>query len=119
MAVRVLATALVAALLCACAQQPLYQWGGYEDLLYRSYKSPEETVKLRTEMESHVLKLQQAGQKVPPGLYSEIATLHMQAGDRASATRYYTLEKQAWPESRGLMEALINNLDKKKEGQPL
>jgi hypothetical protein len=105
---------LAACLLTACAvHKPMYQWGGYEDMLYRGYKEPEKMLALRNAMVAHTQALEQSGQKVPPGLYSEIATIYMQAGERDNALRYYTLEKDAWPESRGLMQALIQNLDRK------
>lgn len=98
--------------LAACAPKSLYQWGGYDDMLYRGYKDPEKMEAMRISLEAHVQKLQQSGQKVPPGMNSEIATLFMQAGNKPQAIIYYTAEKNAWPESRGLMEALIKNLDK-------
>lgn len=105
-------TAVAAISLTACAPKSLYQWGGYEDMLYRGYKEPEKMETMRLTLEAHVQKLQQSGQKVPPGMNSEIATLYMQAGDKSKAILYYTAEKETWPESRGLMEALIKNLDK-------
>lgn len=101
----------VALSLAACAPKSLYQWGGYEDMLYRGYKEPEKMEVMRTNLEAHVLKLQQSGQKVPPGIYSELATLFLQAGNRAKAATYYALERDTWPESSGLMTALIKNLD--------
>ncbi|MEY4077153.1 MAG: hypothetical protein RIQ69_1523 [Pseudomonadota bacterium] len=97
--------------LAACAPKSLYQWGGYEDMLYRGYKEPEKMEVMRTDLESHILKLQKSGQKVPPGMASELATLYLQAGNRAKAATYYALERDTWPESRGLMSALIKNLE--------
>lgn len=98
--------------LSACAPKSLYQWGGYEDMLYRGYKEPEKIEVMRTNLEVHILKLQQSGQKIPPGLSSELATLYLQAGDRTKAASYYALERDTWPESQGLMSALIKNLEK-------
>lgn len=98
--------------LAACAPKSLYQWGGYDDMLYRGYKDPEKMEAMRISLEAHVQKLQQSGQKAPPGMNSEIATLYMQVGNKPKAIMYYTAEKDAWPESRSLMEALIKNLDK-------
>ena len=101
----------VALSLAACAPKSLYQWGGYEDMLYRGYKEPEKMEIMRTNLEAHILKLQQSGQKIPPGMSSELATLFLQAGNRAKAATYYALERDTWPESRGLMTALIKNLE--------
>jgi hypothetical protein len=97
--------------LAACAPKSLYQWGSYEDMLYRSYKEPEKMDLMRTTLEAHIQKLQQSGQKVPPGMSSELATLFLQAGNRPKAATYYSLERDTWPESRGLMTALIKTLE--------
>jgi hypothetical protein len=102
--------------LAACAPKSLYQWGGYEDMLYRGYKEPEKMSVMRTNLEAHIQKLQQSGEKVPPGLSSELATLFLQAGDKAKARFYYNVEKTTWPESRKLMDALITNLDRTSKG---
>jgi len=51
-------------------------------------------------------------QKVAPGLYAELGTLYLQAGESAKAKSYYTKERDAWPESRGLMTAMIENIDR-------
>lgn len=102
--------------LAACAPKSLYQWGGYEDMLYRGYKEPEKMEAMRTNLEAHIQKLQQSGQKVPPGMNSELATLYLQSGDKAKARNYYSAERDAWPESRRLMDALIANLDRTSKG---
>ena len=102
--------------LAACAPKSLYQWGGYEDMLYRGYKEPEKMDVMRKNLEAHIQKLQQSGQKVPPGMNSELATLYLQTGDKAKARNYYSAEKDAWPESHVLMNALITNLDRTNKG---
>lgn len=104
--------------LAACAPKSLYQWGGYEDMLYRGYKEPEKLNDMRIKLEAHVQSLRQSGQKVPPGMNSELATLYLQAGNKAQARNYYSAEKEAWPESRQLMDALITNLDRSSKGTP-
>lgn len=102
--------------LAACAPKSLYQWGGYEDMLYRGYKEPEKMEVMRTNLEAHIQKLQQSGQKVPPGMNSELATLYLQSGDKAKARNYYSAERDTWPESQQLMNALIANLDRTTKG---
>ena len=47
---------------------------------------------------------------------SELATLYLQTGDKAKARNYYSAEKDAWPESHVLMNALITNLDRTNKG---
>lgn len=104
---------LLAVLLSGCAAPGLYQWGNYDQLLYQSYKNPEAVLALRKGLEAQVLQLESTKQKVPPGVYAEIGTLYFQSGDRVNAVIYYNKERSAWPESKGLMDVLITNTDKK------
>lgn len=100
--------------LTGCANRgSIYQWGGYDAMLYQSYKNPEKAVEFRQGLELHVAKMEQSQQKIAPGLYAELGTLYLQAGDSTKAVAMYTKERDAWPESRGLMDALINNVAKR------
>ena len=100
--------------LTGCANRgSIYQWGGYDTMLYQSYKNPEKAVEFRQGLELHVAKMEQSQQKIAPGLYAELGTLYLQAGDSTKAVAMYTKERDAWPESRGLMDALINNVAKR------
>lgn len=100
--------------LTGCANRgSIYQWGGYDAMLYQSYKSPEKAVEFRQGLELHIAKMEQSKQKIAPGLYAELGTLYLQAGDSSKAVAMYTKERDAWPESKGLMDALINNVDKR------
>ena len=100
--------------LTGCANRgAIYQWGGYDTMLYQSYKNPEKAVEFREGLELHVTKMEQSKQKVAPGLYAELGTLYLQAGDPNKAIAMYTKEREAWPESRGLMDTLINNIGKR------
>lgn len=103
---------LAALTLAGCANNRLYQWGGYEDGLYAAYQDATKAEALRLKLEAHSQAMEQAGQKVAPGLYAEVGTLHLQAGRRQSAIGWYQRESQAWPESRPLMTALIQNLER-------
>ena len=98
--------------LAGCANQGLYQWGGYEDGLYAAYKDATKVEALRLKLEAHIQAMEQAGQKVAPGLYAEVGTLYLQAGQRQRAIAWYQRERQAWPESRQLMAAMIQNLER-------
>ncbi len=81
-------------------------------MLYQSYKNPEKTIELRTGLETHIAQMEKSMQKVAPGLYAELGTMYLQAGDSTKAVAMYTKERDAWPESRGLMESLIRNVSK-------
>ena len=103
-----------ALLMTGCASNNnLYQWGKYDTLLYQSYKNPEKAVEFRVGLEEHIAKMEQSKQKTAPGLYAELGTLYLQAGDATKAVAFYTKERDAWPESRGLMDALISNVSKR------
>jgi hypothetical protein len=109
----ILALALGLAATGCANRSSLYQWGGYDAMLYQSYKSPEKAVEFRQGLELHISKLEQAQVKVAPGLYAELGTLYLQAGDPTKAVAMYTKERAAWPESKGLMDSLIGNLSKR------
>lgn len=111
---KIFAIALCGLFLTGCANRgSMYQWGGYDAMLYQSYKNPEKAVEFRQGLELHVAKMEQSQQKIAPGLYAELGTLYLQAGDSTKAVAMYTKERDAWPESRGLMDALINNVAKR------
>lgn len=110
---KVLAIALCSLAFGGCANRPLYQWGGYDSMLYQSYKSPEKATEFRVGLELHIAKMEQSQQRVAPGLYAELGTLYLQAGDSGKAVTMYVKERDAWPESKVLMDALINNVDKR------
>lgn len=100
--------------LTGCANRSsLYQWGGYDAMLYQSYKDPEKVIALRTGLELHITQMELSKQKIAPGLYAELGTIYLQAGDSNKAVAMYAKERDAWPESRGLMDTLINNVAKR------
>jgi len=111
---KIILIALFGVFLTGCATRTgLYQWGGYDAMLYQSYKNPEKAVELRQGLELHISKMEAAKQKVAPGLYAELGTLYLQVGDAVNAVAMYTKERDAWPESRGLMDSLITNVAKR------
>jgi len=99
--------------LTGCAQTGLYKWGGYEQGLYSSYKDPTKIEGLRTALESHIKEMETTNQKVAPGLYAELGTLYLQSGLSEKAIAMYTKERDTWPESKGLMTAMIKNLERR------
>lgn len=100
-----------------CAAPSLYQWGGYERALYESYKDPTKTEALRISLEQHVSQLEKVNQKAPPGIYAELGTIYLQAGSLDKAIAMYTKERDVWPESRGLMSALIENIGRRQQAR--
>jgi hypothetical protein len=116
----ILLATLCSLLFTGCANR-LYQWGefgGFNSKLYQSYRNPEKTLEFRQELELHITKMDASKQRVAPGLYAELGTLHLQAGDSIKAVEMYTKERDAWPESRALMDTLINNVAKRASAKP-
>lgn len=113
---RAVAVVFLGALAAGCASPSLYDWGNYDSLLYQSYKSPAAAADLKASLEARIAAADQAGEsglrRVPPGIYAELGTLYLQEGDAEKALALYRREREAWPESRGLMDAMIGNLER-------
>ena len=112
---RLIVAGLISLVLAGCVtrQQPLYSWGSYEPMLYASYKDPAKADEMRVSLESQIGEAEKRSQKVPPGLYAELGTLYLQAGDNDRAIGLYNKERNTWPESRGMMDAMIKNLERR------
>lgn len=114
---KALATGLLLAsvMLAGCATtQGAYNWGAYDELLYRSYKDVTKTAELRVGLEKHIEALEKSNGKVPPGIYAELGTLYLEAGDSERAIDMYRRERDAWPESKGFMDVMIASLERRR-----
>ncbi|WP_432454959.1 MULTISPECIES: DUF4810 domain-containing protein [unclassified Agarivorans] len=90
----------------------MYDWGGYDESLYEYYHDPVAAEEFPLALEEHLLQVEQNGQKAAPGLYAEVGTFNLKSGDVPKAINYYTKESETWPESKPLMDAIIQNLEK-------
>lgn len=108
--------AFLAFLLTGCVAPPIYQWGAYERDLYTAYKDPTQYEVMRLKLEALTTEIEARGERVAPGIYAELGTLYLQKGDSNTAISMYKKERDAWPESKGLMTAMIQNLEKRKTG---
>lgn len=105
-------------LLVGCATSPsMYEWGKYDQALYNSYKDATQIIVLQLKLETHISELEKSGKKVAPGLYAELGTLYLQAGSSDKAVVLYGKERDAWPESKQLMTAMIDNLERRKQAK--
>ena len=112
---RFVALALTALALGGCAAQPIYNWGGYESMLYAGYKDTTKMEKMKLGLEGHIAEMDKSNQKIAPGLLAELGTLYLQSGSTDKAISMYSRERDTWPESKGLMDAMINNLERRKQ----
>lgn len=110
---------LAGASLVGCAtQKGAYDWGDYDELLYRSYKDASRADEYRVGLETHIAALEKSHGRVPPGLYAELGTAYLQAGDSERALDLYARERDAWPESKGLMDVMISSLERRRASLP-
>jgi len=114
---RLLLTAPLVLALVGCAAPGLYQWGGYDQALYAGYKDPTKMAALQLQLETHIAAMEAGKQKVAPGLYAELGTLYLQGGAPDKATGLYAKERAAWPESNGLMTAMIQNIERRQQAK--
>jgi hypothetical protein len=105
--------AIVLALSGCATNTGLYEWGGYDALLYQSYKKPGELPKNMEALAKHIAALEKGGKRVAPGLHADLGTLQLQSGDKASALLNFRRERELWPESTILMDAMIKTLETK------
>ena len=82
-------------------------------MLYASYKDPTKAEDMRVYLTSQISEAERRNQKVPPGLYAELGTLYLQVGDNDKALGLYAKERNTWPESRGMMDAMIKTLERR------
>ena len=109
----ILVAAVLLVVLPGCAGTAgQYDWNQYDAGLYRYYKDPSSAEGFRTSMETHLKALEAKGLRPAPGLYAELGTLYLESGDRRTAVAYYRKERDAWPESRHLMDAMLTTLQK-------
>lgn len=114
---RFLALALTFFTLGGCMPQPIYNWGGYESMLYAGYKDPTKMEEMRIGLENHIEAMDKSGQKIAPGLLAELGTLYLQSGSTNKAILMYKRERDTWPESKGLMDSLIKNLERREQAR--
>jgi hypothetical protein len=94
-------------LLGACVAPVKYNWGNYDQSLYRYYKDPALSTEYMAELESIVATASTTQARVAPGIHAEYGYLLMQAGKPDEARAQFEQEKAGWPESAQLMNNMI------------
>lgn len=97
------------ALGAACAtEKPLYTWGSYQTVIYNSYQnsaSPNSAIGL-LEKDAANFSLSQKG--APPGYHAQLGFLYHQMNNASEARKHFEMEKRLFPESKQLMDRLLN-----------
>ncbi|MGC3997664.1 MAG: DUF4810 domain-containing protein [Anaeromyxobacter sp.] len=110
---RLVPTAALLGLLSGCAMnQPLYNWKGYDGVLYNHYKHPENHDEFVRKLEYIIQQAETEGRKVPPGIYAEYGYALIEGGQPTEAVKAFGKERDLWPESRYFMEKMIANAER-------
>lgn len=118
-----LALAAAAVIFCGCgggARNQIYYWdGSYTDSTYQYLKQEGDVGEQIEALEKSIQKAYEKGLKVPPGLYSHLGLLYLNAGNGARARENFEKEAQAFPESKPFLTFVTNPAAlKKAEAKP-
>lgn len=95
--------------LSACVQQqPVFYWGGYEEMLYNVYIHPEDA-QASAQIEILTQTIERAAtnnSKIAPGIYAHLAHVYQSQGQADRALEYYLKEKQLFPEAAVFIDHL-------------
>ncbi len=98
-------------LFLGCSHGGRYDWGSYEDSLYRHYRHPTRVADFSERLARTIVRGEERG-LVPPGVYAEYGYVQYVLGDKPSAISYYEKEKAMWPESAFFMDKMIAMVEK-------
>nr|WP_315055654.1 DUF4810 domain-containing protein [uncultured Campylobacter sp.] len=107
-----LALAAAAVIFCGCgggSRDRIYYWdGSYTDSTYQYLKQEGDVGEQIEALEKSIQKAYEKGRKVPPGLYSHLGLLYLNAGNGARARENFEKEAQAFPESKPFLTFVTN-----------
>ena len=111
---RVFFTVLCILVSTGCAPK-MYYFGNYSNTLYSCEKNQndESLLKHKQDLETVVTKSVSMNLPVPPGIYAELGYINLKANNSKEAIRLFQIESQLYPESRHLMDRLIQSATSK------
>jgi len=100
-----------------CAPQRMYYFGNYSQTLYTFEKNQNEEslVKHKQELERVIAKSEVKNLPVPPGIYAELGYINLKANSSQEAIRLFQIESKLYPESKYLMDRLIQSAKAKED----
>lgn len=98
-----------AASLCGCAQQPLYAWGPFENVINRALQGGRNVNGEILRMEQFARSAAMRGQKLPPGYHAQLGLLYVEAGNEDRMEAEYLQEKSLYPVSGPFMNFLLSD----------
>ena len=95
--------------LVGCAHKRMYYYGNYSNTLYTYEKSrnKEALTAHRQELEKVVTESGRRSLSVPPGIQAELGYIFLKENKPQEAIRLFEAESKLYPESRHLMNRLI------------
>lgn len=94
-----------------CASSGRYYWGDYEQTLHASYTNPEEYDAFVKHLSTIMVKAEERGNTVPPGVAAEYGFALYRAGQFDQAVVFLRREADSWPQSAILMNRLIDAIE--------
>jgi hypothetical protein len=111
----VLFTILCCLVSTGCATKKMYYFGNYSNTLYSFEKNQndESLLKHRQELETLITESESRNLPVPPGIYAELGYINLKSNNSKEAIRLFQAESQLYPESKHLMDRLIQSATSK------
>ncbi len=99
-----------------CAPKGMYSFGNYSETLYSLEKNQDEEsfVNHKQELEKIVTESKAKNLPIPPGIYAELGYMNLKANNSQEALRLFNAESQLYPESKHLMDRLIQKSEARK-----
>ncbi len=104
-------------LLNGCVQKQIYYFDDYSKTLYSCEKNHDEAslLKHRQVLEKIINESEKRNMRVPPGIFSELGFIYLKTGNNSEkAINLFQMEAKIYPESKHLMDRLIQMAEKKK-----
>lgn len=94
-----------------CMPQRMYHYGNYSQTLYSYEKNQNEEALInhKQELEKIISESTVKNLPVPPGIYAELGYINLKANNSKEAIRLFQIESQLYPESKHLMDRLIQS----------
>jgi hypothetical protein len=93
-------------------QRTLYDWGTYEESVYRMYASEADfsAAKEVDRLQREVERTEQRQRAIPPGKMAHLGYLYLRVGDNERARSCFERERTLFPESAHFMDFLLGRM---------
>jgi hypothetical protein len=98
-----------------CVPKQSYYFGNYSQTLYAAekYQNEDAYLKHKQELEKVISESEVRNLPVPPGIYAELGYINLKENNPKEAIRLFQVEAQLYPESKHLMDRLIQSANAK------